>query len=369
MSNRSRIAVTAVILAVLVIGGAGGAFFYSKPPAQTELTMAQRSVVPAIEVQCGSEILLQVDENDVRGQRLVSLRDDVLRTLRDAHINWANPPIVRDDSIEVKLREAGDLEIALAALRELSQPVVSRTAANGQPGLDVNDAGGGFIRLAPTDAAMAEYMQRAIDQSIPIIERRIKELGLAEPAVRREGSDRFVMQVPGLGDPRALIDLIGRTAKLEFRLVDTSMDPQKALQGRPPADSTVLYQRSGDERIPILVYNEALLDGSTLIDAQPSFDQRSREPVVNFKFNGSGTRRFARATQENVGRPFAIVLDNEVISAPVIREPIVGGSGQISGNFTARSANDLAVLLRAGALPARLTVIEQRVVGTGRAKG
>jgi preprotein translocase subunit SecD len=355
MSNRTRIAVAAIVLVALVVGGVG-------------VAVAQRSAMPAIEVQGGSEILLQVDQNDVRRQHLISLRDDVLRTLRNAHITWANPPIVRDDSIEVKLRDPADLESALSGLRELSQPVVGKTAGNGQPSLDVSDAGDGFIRLAPTEAAVVEYMQQAIDQSIPIIERRIKELGLAEPTIGRQGNDRFLVQVPGLRDPKALVDLLGRTAKLEFRLVDTSMDLQSALQGRPPADSAVLYRKSGDERIPILVYKEALMNGSTLIDAQPSLDQR-REPMVNFRFNASGTRKFARITQENVGRPLAIVFDNEVISAPVIREPILGGSGQISGNLTIRSANDLAILLRAGALPAKLTVIEQRTVSPGRGKG
>jgi len=148
-------------------------------------------------------------------------------------------------------------------------------------------------------------------------------------------------------------------------MVDTSMSAQDALQGRTPSDSEVLYEKQGDQRVPILVKKQALVEGADLTDAQASFDQRNGEPIVNFKFNSTGARRFGRATQENVGRPFAIVLDNEVISAPVIREPILGGSGQISGNFTVETANNLAILLRAGALPAKLTVIEQRVVGPG----
>src|SRR6266699_5251794 len=143
------------------------------------------------------------------------------------------------------------------------------------------------------------------------------------------------------------------------------MSAQDALQGRAPSDSEVLYEKMGDQRIPVLVRKQALVEGSDLTDAQASFDQRTGEPIVNFKFNSTGARKFGRATQENVGRPFAIILDNEVISAPVIREPILGGSGQISGNFTVESANNLAILLRAGALPAKLTVIEQRVVGAG----
>src|SRR5260370_9790913 len=146
-------------------------------------------------------------------------------------------------------------------------------------------------------------------------------------------------------------------------MVDSSMSAQDALQGRAPSDSEVLYEKQGDKRIPGVVKKQALVEGAALTPAKASFDQRTGEPIVNFKFNSAGARKFGRATQENVGRPFAIVLDTEVISAPVIREPILGGSGQISGNFTGASANNLATFLRAGTLPAKLTVIEQRVVG------
>jgi len=212
---------------------------------------------------------------------------------------------------------------------------------------------------------MIERTRQTIDQSVPIIEKRINELGLVEPTVQRQGTDRILVQVPGLGDPRRLLELLGKTAKLEFRMVDTSMNPQDALQGRAPSDDEVLFEKQGDQRIPVLVKRQALVEGADLTDAQASFDQRTSEPIVNFKFNSTGARKFGRATQENVGRPFAIVLDTDVISAPVIREPILGGSGQISGNFTVESANNLAILLRAGALPAKLTVIEQRVVGPG----
>jgi preprotein translocase subunit SecD len=219
--------------------------------------------------------------------------------------------------------------------------------------------------MTPTDASNVELSRQTIYQSIPIIEKRINELGLVEPTIQRQGLDRILVEVPGLGDPRRLLEILGKTAKLEFRMVDQSMNPADAAQGRPPPDSEVLYEKQGNQSIPVLVYKQALVEGGDLQDAQASFDQRTSEPIVNFRFNTTGARKFATATQENVGRPFAIVLDNEVISAPVIREPILGGSGQISGNFTVESANNLAILLRAGALPAKLTPIEQRVVGPG----
>ena len=204
-----------------------------------------------------------------------------------------------------------------------------------------------------------------VDQSVEIIGKRVNQLGLVEPSIQRQGNDRILVQVPGLGDPQQLLDILGKTAKLTFRLVDTSMTAEQALQGRPPPESEIVYGSKAENRQPYLLEKRVIVSGEELTDAQPGFDQRTSEPIVSFKFNTSGARKFAQVTQENVGRPFAIVLDDEVISAPVIREPILGGSGQISGNFTVESANNLAILLRAGALPAKLTVIEQRVVGAG----
>ncbi|HEY2135161.1 MAG TPA: protein translocase subunit SecD, partial [Xanthobacteraceae bacterium] len=334
--------------------------------AQNYVVPLMGSVVLGLDLQGGSHILLEVDVNDVRTKQLTSLRDDARKTLRDAKIIWANAPTIRGNSVEVRLREGQDFQTALSKLRELSQPITNNlVGVTGDRTVDVTDAGGGLIRLTPTEAAANERIRQTVDQSIPIIEKRINEMGLVEPTVQRQGVDRILVQVPGLSDPRRLIELIGKTAKLEFRLVDQSMSPQQALEGRPPPDSEVLYEGKGEQKTPVLVQKQVIVDGIDLTDAQATFDQRTSEPVVSFRFNTTGARKFAQVTQENVGRPFAIVLDNEVISAPVIREPIIGGSGQISGTFTVQSANDLAILLRGGALPAKLTPIEQRVVGPG----
>jgi len=167
-----------------------------------------------------------------------------------------------------------------------------------------------------------------------------------------------------LQDPSRLKDLLGKTAKLEFRMVDVAVPADQATQGRLPPEDEVVYSQQ-EPKTPYVVKKQVLVQGGDLTDAQATFDQRTSEPVVSFKFNTSGSRRFAQATTENVGQPFAIILDGQVLSAPVIREPITGGSGQISGSFTVQSANDLAVLLRAGALPAPLTIIEERTVGPG----
>ena len=221
------------------------------------------------------------------------------------------------------------------------------------------------MRLTVTEPAILERIRQVVDQSVEIIGRRVNAMGLVEPSIQRQGNDRILVQVPGLGNPEELIKVIGTTAKLTFRLVDTSMPVEQALQGRPPPESEIVYGSKAENSQPYLLEKRIIVSGDELTDAQPGFDQRTSEPIVSFKFNTSGARKFAQVTQENVGRPFAIVLDDKVISAPVIREPILGGSGQISGNFTVESANNLAILLRAGALPAKLTVIEQRVVGAG----
>ena len=253
---------------------------------------------------------------------------------------------------------------ALTKLRELSQPLGGLLGSSGQRSLEVSDAGGGLIRLTVPAAAITERVRQTIEQSMQIVERRVNQLGTVEPVIQRQGRDRILVQVPGLQDPTRLKELLGRTAKMEFRMVDTTVPPDQAVAGRVPPDSELLPSAEPNKP-PYVVKKQVLVSGSELTDAQPGFDQRSGEPIVSFRFNTAGSRKFAQATSENVGQPFAIVLDKEVISAPVIREPITGGSGQISGSFTVQAANDLSILLRAGALPAPLTVIEERTVGPG----
>jgi preprotein translocase subunit SecD len=323
---------------------------------------AQRHVVLGLDLQGGSHILLEVDSKAVRKDMLEALRDDVRRVLRDARVGYTGLA-VRGNTVEVRIRETTSFDTALTKLRELSLPLGGVLGGSGQRSLDISDADG-LIRLTLTEPAVIERVRQSVDQSIQIIERRVNELGTVEPLIQRQGSDRILVQVPGLQDPTRLKELLGKTAKLDFRMVDVSMSPEQALQGRTPPDSEILYSAS-QPKTPYLVEKRVLVSGAELTDAQPGFDQRTSEPIVSFRFNTSGARKFAQVTQENVGKPFAIVLDNEVISAPVIREPILGGSGQISGSFTVQSANDLSILLRAGALPAPLTIIEERTVGPG----
>jgi preprotein translocase subunit SecD len=334
--------------------------FFSEAAVRAWPSFAQRHIVLGLDLQGGSSLLLEVDTAAVRKEKLQGIADDVLRILRGARIPFTGRA-VRGNSVEVHITHDTDVENAVSKLRELSQPLSGILGSSGQRSVDITE-NAGTITLTPSDGAVAERVRQAVDQSIQIIERRVNELGLVEPTIQREGASRILVQVPGLQDPSRLKEILGKTAKLDFKMVDQSMTPEQAIATHPPADSEIL---DGEGGAKYLIEKRPLVSGGDLIDAQPGFDQRSSEPVVNFRFNSSGARKFAEATQQNVGRPFAIVLDNKVISAPVIREPILGGSGQISGNFTVQSANDLAILLRAGALPAPLTVIEERTVGPG----
>ena len=334
--------------------------FFPESVVRNWPSWAQRHIVLGLDLQGGSHLLLEVDTNAVRKERLQSLADDVLRTLRQARIPFTGRA-VRGNGVEVHITRDTDVDTALSKLRELSQPLSGILGASGQRSIEITN-NGGLITLTPTEAALTERIRQAVDQSIEIIQRRVNELGLVEPTIQREGVDRILVQVPGLQDPSRLKQILGKTAKLDFRMVDLSMTAEQAEASHPPADSEIL---DGEGGAKYLIEKRVLVSGGDLVDAQPGFDQRSNEPIVSFRFNSSGARKFAEATQQNVGKPFAIVLDNKVISAPVIREPILGGSGQISGNFTVQQANDLAILLRAGALPAPLTIIEERTVGPG----
>lgn len=353
----------AIILTALVVCLCAVPNFFPEAKVKTWPIWAQRHLVLGLDLQGGSHLLLEVDSNAVKKDKLDQVRDDVRRTLRDNKIVYTGLA-TKNDNVEVRITKDTDLPTALTKLRELSQPLGGLLGSNGQRSLDVTDAGGGVIRMTVPQAAVTDRIRQSVEQSIQIIERRVNELGTVEPLIQRQGIDRILVQVPGLQDPTRLKEILGKTAKMDFRMVDSSVPPDQAVQGRVPADSDVLMS-SQTPKIPYVVKKQVLVSGADLTDAQPGFDQRSNEPIVSFRFNTSGARKFSQATTDNVGQPFAIVLDNEVVSAPVIREPITGGSGQISGSFTVQAANDLAILLRAGALPAPLTIIEERTVGPG----
>ncbi|HRO00720.1 MAG TPA: protein translocase subunit SecD [Nitrobacter sp.] len=352
----------AIIVTALAICLCAVPNFFPEAQVKTWPKWAQRHLVLGLDLQGGSYLLLEVDSNYVKKEKLDQVRDDARKTLRDARIAYTGLA-AKNGAVEVRISKEEEFQTALGKLRELSQPLGGLLGSSGQRSLEVSSADG-VIRMPVPQAAVTDRIRQSVEQSIQIIEKRVNELGTVEPLIQRQGADRILVQVPGLQDPTRLKEILGKTAKMDFRMVDSSIPADQATQGRVPGDSEVLMG-SQAPKTPYVVKKQVLVSGGDLTDAQPGFDSRTSEPIVTFRFNSNGARKFAQATTENVGQPFAIILDNEVISAPVIREPITGGSGQISGNFTVQEANDLAILLRAGALPAPLTIIEERTVGPG----
>jgi preprotein translocase subunit SecD len=324
--------------------------------SQLETTRAARATQAetALKQQGGSQILLKLDTEALRDAIVIGLRDDVRRMLREERVPFSGAA-ARDGSVEMRVREAKDRERALSKL----EPLIG-VAQSSRREADVADIGDGVIRLTPTESNFAERLRALRQQSIEVIAQRLANFGLAAAGVRPDGTDRIGIVLPGVRDPERLSTIFAKKARITFRLVDLSMTEAEALRGTPPAESEIVYALKS--RDPYLLQKRVAMDGGEIIDAAPGFDQATHQPIVSFRFSASGTRRFAEITRDNIGRPFAIVLDNEVLSAPVIREPILGGSGQISGNFTLDDANTIAMLLRSGTLPGRLIVIEQQVV-------
>lgn len=318
-----------------------------------------------LDLRGGSHLLLEVDTSSVLRDRLEALVEGAREELRKERIGYTNLGIAGTNTVGLKLRDPSQADRARELLNKLGQPVQGGAFSLGATPSDmtVDIAADGTVRMTLSEVAVRERARSAVTQSIEIVRRRIDQTGVNEPTIQVQGSDRILVQLPGLDDPERIERLLGTTAKLAFRMLDTSADPNAP----PPPGAEILEgdkPRAGNGPVPKYVVKRRVeVSGDDLVDAQAGYDQRSGTPMVSFRFDTAGAKRFAEVTQQNVGQPFAIVLDNKVLSAPVIREPILGGSGQITGNFSVAEANDLAVLLRAGALPAPLKVVEKRVVG------
>src|SRR5689334_16855596 len=283
----------AIILTALVVCLCAVPNFFPEATVKTWPAWAQRRLVLGLDLQGGSYLLLEVDANSVRKDKLDAVRDEARKVLREARIGYTGLN-VRNDAVEVRISKDTDVPAAVSKLRDMSQPLGGLIGGTGQRDLEVSDTGGSLIRITVTQPAMLERMRKTIEQSIQIVERRVNELGTVEPIIQRQGSDRILVQVPGLQDPTRLKDLLGKTAKMEFRMVDTSVPPDQAQQGKLPPDSELLMSASPPPT-PYVVKKQVLVAGGDLIDAQASFDQRTGEPVVSFKFNTSGARKFSQA--------------------------------------------------------------------------
>src|SRR5271170_732953 len=346
----------AMILTVCAIG-----ILFTLPNALSPAELAswplQRQIHLGLDLKGGTYLLMEADLKTVEHDRLESSLDTVRNKLRTLDVGYTNLE-VRDDAIRLQLRDPAQAPEIGRQLRDaLSEDPASSDYA-------VTTTPDGAIALNLTEASLRLRATQAIEQSIEIVRRRIDQTGVVEPQIARQGADRILIQLPGVQDPQRLKELLGKTAKMTFRLVSPEPVPTSG-RAPPGTDIVPAENETGPDGKPrlYLVRKRIEVDGGDLTDARAAPSQQTAEWVVNFTFNGQGARRFAQVTEQNVGKPFAIVLDNKVISAPVIREPITGGRGQISGRFTVASANDLAILLRAGALPAPLKIIEERTVG------
>ena len=313
-----------------------------------------------LDLSGGSHILLEADTADLQKQQLAKMEETVRTEMRrgDPQVNIGDISTT-GGRLSFFVRDVAQLDAAVERARTLTQAV----GVTGQRDWDVAVVDSTRIVMTPTKAGAAYATDEAMKVATEVVRKRIDEMGTREPTIIRQGDDRIVVQVPGLQNPAALKALIGKTAKLEFKLVDLTADPAAVAQGRAPVGSQVLpYPASNNGPGRIAVQRRAILSGDELIDAKVAHDQDNR-PVVSITFNSVGGRKFARVTQENTGKPFAMILDGVVLSAPNINEPILGGQAQISGNFTTDSANQLAISLRSGKLPVALKVIEERTVG------
>lgn len=309
-----------------------------------------------LDLQGGSYLQLQVDMSGAIQDRFAGYADEVRILLRQKKISFSNLTVVNQDSPAVIFEVLND-EDAPKAEKELNTLQNMITSKEGKKIT---------VQLRPNE--LLKLRQSIINQSISIISRRVDQLGTTEPEITAQGTDRIVVQLPGLKDPERIKNLINKTAKLTFHMVEAIVPASEATPTYRPLPGTKLVPPEGEglDGTPSFYYmirQEARLTGDNLIDAQQSYDTQHNRVIVSFQFDAPGARKFADLTRENVGKPFAMVLDNKVISAPVINEEIPGGRGQISGNFTIQSANDLAVLMRAGALPATLNIMEEKTIG------
>ena len=353
---------TATILILCLAG-----LIYAHPNLYSEATTSKwPSWVPSnqvslgLDLQGGSHLLVEMNSDELVKNSNEAVIDDVRQRLRKDRIGYTGLR-ARGDKMEVRIRKPEDVERAYETLRQIAQPIEGNifTGAQGND-LEVEKGADNKILFTRTPAALTQRVNSAMSASIETIRRRVDELGTTEPTIQRQGRNRIVVQVPGFDDPERLKEIIGRTAKMSFHEVHPTV---VADEGRIPPGFKVYPSLPSEGDYDYVLKVRPVVDGADLVDSQPSFDQQTNQPVVTFRFNASGARKFGRYTQANVGRPFAILLDEQVISAPVIQQAILGGSGQISGRFTVQETTDLAILLRSGALPASLTIVEERTVG------
>src|SRR6185312_5089929 len=355
---------------ILVVGSLIFGILFSLPNVVPDSVLAHwptflphKRLNLGLDLQGGSRLLYEVDSGALKKERLNDLSEEASQELRDAQITFQNLNTA-NGVVALKVTDPTQIDAAATALAK-----VGGSISSGQREVTVTHDKTGNFQIALTAQALQQMTRTAVAQSIEIIRRRIDLLGTKEPDIRQQGADRISIEAPGESDPQKLKDVVGQTAKLTFQMVDEQVgdhgqltDPSTIV---PPDDVTLPYTETIGGGAPhyIVVKRHVSVDGGMLTHAQQGFDPQQGTPVVEFRLNGAGAQRFGQVTTQNVHHAFAIVLDNKVISAPTIESPIIGGQGQITGNFTVQSANQLALLLNSGALPAPLRVVEQGTVG------
>ena len=355
---------TAIILIVAVLGIAFAVpnFFSKDTTASWPGWVPHNGMTLGLDLQGGSYLLLQVNQDSVITERLKTLRRDARQILASQN-GIGNIITTTDKGLTIELTDPTQKAAAQTALQKL-QTGNGILGVGGTQELEFGETPDGKLTVTLSDAGIKDRMSSLIAQSMEVIRKRIDEVGTTEPIIQRQGADRVLVQVPGFQDSAHLKELISKTARLEFHLVHPTMTAEQAKAQGVPAGYEIVPSADGANGPAEELLNENIeLGGEDLTNAQPGFDQQTGRSVVSFSFNTHGAIVFGEFTAKNVGKRFAIVLDNQVITAPTIQQPITGGTGQITGNFTPQSANDLAVLLRAGALPATLDVAEERSVG------
>ncbi len=333
--------------------------FFDKATVQSwPSVLPSKQISLGLDLRGGAHLLLAMNVDELKADMRETLVQDARVNLRDAKIAVSAIGI-RDENVLVRLRDRAQTDEAMQSLRKLVEQVNSALLGGGGNNIEITQAANGLIQLNFTEVALRQRITDAIGAAIETVRRRVDPAGNIDASITRNGADRILVQVPGVDDTADIKRRIGETAKLSFHEVH----PDETAGAGPTPPGFASYPSVEQQGYNYLLRRSAVVQGDDLVDAQPGFDQRTNEPIISFRFNQAGARKFGKWTSENVGRPFAIVLDGQVLSAPVVREPILGGSGQISGSFTPQTANDLAINLKSGALPATLTVIEERTVG------
>lgn len=339
--------------------------FFSKETVQSWPSfMPKQRLALGLDLQGGAHLLLAMDQDEIKKDWINNLRDEARKELREAKIGFTGIGTQGLTQLVIKLAKPEEQAAAIKALYKVRQPIGNALLGAGAYDVDISEGpDAGTIILKESEAGLRQRIANAASASIETINRRVNNLGTSESTIVRQGTDRILIQFPGLKDTKDLKKLIGETAKLTFHEVHPSISADEAKMTKIPTGFKIYPSDKGEGGGEFLLREQPVVQGSDLADAQPGFDSRTGEPVINFRFNQIGARKFGNFTKDHVGRPFAIVLDDKVLSAPVIREPILGGSGQISGNFTVEGTNRLAVQLRSGSLPTKLTIVEERTVG------